>query len=370
MRKKAFKGLVIIAALCTAVISSSGQMKQIGKFTAGGVEDANKLLEAYIAPWANALGTSLSGGWYNTAKVHKLGGFDITFTMNMGLVPKTDKTFDLSTLGLSPEASYSSNTAPTAAGKAQPGPTMTYDIAGTQVPLYQTPKGTGLGFIPSPMVQVGVGLIKGTEIDGRYMPGVDLGNYGSFGLWGIGLKHDLLQWLPLAEKIPALNVSIQGGYTKLSYKKDLSFQPGDVGVVPANVLTSPDISFTGQSLDLVIKSFTVNLLASVNLPVVSFYGGLGIANTKTDLGMKGYYPIPTIDDNPAHMDTFGELVVTDESVGDPDPISFMIKNNEGSPTKPRLNIGIRFKLGPITIHGDYTKANYSNITAGLGVSIR
>jgi len=36
-------------------------------------------------------------------------------------------------------------------------------------------------------------------------------------------------------------------------------------------------------------------------------------------------------------------------VGEPDPISVKIENNEGSPTKPRLNIGFRLKLGVITI---------------------
>ncbi|MFW5821360.1 MAG: DUF6588 family protein [Bacteroidota bacterium] len=36
----------------------------------------------------------------------------------------------------------------------------------------------------------------------------------------------------------------------------------------------------------------------------------------------------------------------------------------------RLNIGMRIKLGVLTIHGDYTKANYSMVTAGIGISFR
>ena len=359
MKKNALQKLAIIFVMLVAVNITYSQMKNIGQFTAGGVDDANKLVKAYLTPWANALGTSLSGGWYNTAKVHKLGGFDLTFTMNMAFVPQEDKTFDLSKLELSAGASYSGNTAPTAAGKAKAGPELSY----YGIPLYRTPKGTGLGFIPSPMLQAGIGLVKGTEIDGRYMPGADLGSLGSFGLWGIGLKHDILQWLPLASKLPALNVSIQGGYTKLSYRKALSFQPEDMGVDAGNVQTSSDITFDDQELDLYVKSFTANLLVSVNLPVISFFGGIGIANTKTDLGMKGYYPVPTVDNH-------GDLIVTDASVGNADPISLDIKNNNGSPTKPRFNVGLRFKMGPITIHGDYTKANYSNVTAGLGISFR
>jgi len=104
---------------------ASGQMGDIGKFTAGGVDDAEKLMKAYLTPWANALGTSLSGGWYNTAKVHKPLGFDLTFTLNMGFVPSSDKTFNLTELGLS-TSDFSANTAPTAAGKKETGPEIRY----------------------------------------------------------------------------------------------------------------------------------------------------------------------------------------------------------------------------------------------------
>jgi hypothetical protein len=359
---KGIKKQVLTATLmlvCSTALFS--QIKDIGKFTVGGVEDAQKLMGEYVKPWANALGTSLSGGWYNTAKVHKLGGFDLTLTFNMGFVPPADKTFNLDELGLT--GTYSTNTAPTAAGKNQQGPEITYTYQGYELAQYNTPRGTGLGFIPSPMLQAGVGLVKGTEINGRYMPGVELGNIGSFGLWGVGLKHDILQWLPFAKKIPVLNVALQGGYTKLNYKKSLSFLPSDLGISASNVTVSPSVSFDNQSANLTVQSFTANLLVSANLPVVCFYGGLGIANTNTELGLKGYYPIPTINSQ-------GEKVVTNESVGNADPVTLKIKNNDGSPTKPRFNVGMRLKLGVITIHGDYTKANYSNVTVGLGVSIR
>ena len=49
-----------------------------------------------------------------------------------------------------------------------------------------------------------------------------------------------------------------------------------------------------------------------------------------------------------------------------DPIDMEIKNQDGGVTKPRLNAGIRFKLAIVTIHFDYSWANYSVFTAGLG----
>jgi hypothetical protein len=43
----------------------------------------------------------MTGGWYNTAKPHKLGGFDLTVTLNTASVPNGSKTFDVDELGLS-----------------------------------------------------------------------------------------------------------------------------------------------------------------------------------------------------------------------------------------------------------------------------
>jgi hypothetical protein len=46
------------------------------EFLKGGKADANKLIEAYLQPYAFALGDGLNNGWYNTAKTHHLLGFD------------------------------------------------------------------------------------------------------------------------------------------------------------------------------------------------------------------------------------------------------------------------------------------------------
>jgi hypothetical protein len=344
-------------------IPLTAQIKTLGEFFAGGVSDAEKLFDAYITPWANAIGTSLSGGWYNTAKPHKLGGFDITFTTNISFIPDDAKTFDLAVLGLSDNVVLpSGNTmAPSVAGETTSGPELTYYIEGYEVASLRTPQGTGVGMMLSPMAQIGIGLIKGTELNFRFFPNVEIGKYGKLGLWGIGGKHSIKQWIPALKKMPILNLSLMAGYTKFSSSFNLSVAPEDIDGTPAFDRTE-NVSFDNQTLDLTVKSFTVNLLVSANLPIICFYGGLGIANTKTDLALTGYYPVPTLEL------PFGP-VVTDESATK-DPVSLEIKNNDGKPTKPRINVGLRLKLGVITIHGDYTYANYSNVTAGLGISFR
>jgi hypothetical protein len=357
--------ILIILFFCFS-IPLSAQIKTVGEFFAGGVSDAGLLFDAYITPWANAIGTSLCGGWYNTAKPHKLGGFDITFTTNISFIPEDAKSFDLAVLGLSDNVQLpSGNTlAPSVAGESTSGPELTYLINGQyEVASLRTPQGTGVGLMATPMVQIGVGLIKDTEVNFRFLPNVNLLDFGKLRLWGIGGKHSIKQWIPALKKLPVLNLSLMGGYTSFSSSFNLSVDPEDINNTEGFDQTTEAISFADQTLDLTVKSFTINLLVSANLPVVCFYGGLGIANTKTELGLKGYYPIPTIE---LPLTT---PVVTDESAIK-DPVSLEIKNNDGKPTKPRINIGMRLKLGPVTIHGDYTYANYSNVTAGLGISIR
>jgi len=63
------------------------------------------------------------------------------------------------------------------------------------------------------------------------------------------------------------------------------------------------------------------------------------------------------------------VIVTDDDVVT-DPFDIEIKNQDGGTTKPRINVGMRFKFTIITLHVDYTYANYSVATAGLGISFR
>ena len=60
------------------------------------IEDGKSLIKAYISPLTNSLGSALNNGWYNTAKPHKLGGFDVTITANIVMVPTNAKTFNIS----------------------------------------------------------------------------------------------------------------------------------------------------------------------------------------------------------------------------------------------------------------------------------
>ena len=90
------------AVIASLIIISSVSYSQIDNmdFLRAGTTDAVKIVSTYFAPYANAFGAGLNGGWYNTAKPHKLGGFDITACFNIGMVPSSAGTFNVGDLDL------------------------------------------------------------------------------------------------------------------------------------------------------------------------------------------------------------------------------------------------------------------------------
>jgi hypothetical protein len=351
----------IAAIVMFAFLSSTAAFSQFDKFDflKSAKDDGISFLEAYMGPWANAFGAGLNGGWYNTAKPHKLGGFDITIGLNVGIVPSADEKFDLSTLGLSTNVNPKTGTAPTIAGLDEPGPTMTYSISGVTLASFTTPPGTAWKYIPVPTAQVGLGLPLGSEIKGRFIPKLPIGD-GDVMLWGVGLIHSIMQYIPGNELIP-VDASIFGAYTRLNANIPVTLGPGS----PQNYSTYNSASFDNQSLSATVQAFNVSAIASVNLAVITFYGGLGYTKTGTVLKLTGNFPTPVLvtpslpalpyseynDSGVKKGETFGEM---------------NIENFSGL----RANIGFRLKLAIITIHADYTRAQYNVVSTGLGISFR
>lgn len=347
-------------------VSVFGQIKDIANMVTGLNEDkavVENLFQAYLKPYANAFGANLNGGWYNTAKPHKLFGFDLTLTISTSFVPSSDKTFDPSKLlGSKFKMTQSSTSAPTVAGDNKTGPEITY----LNTVKFKTPKGTGVGIIPSPMLQLGIGLIKQTDVTVRYMPTFNIGDYGSIDMWGVGLKHSLKQWIPGIKMAPFFNLSVMGGFTKLTTSANLNLQQDYYSTNLNAVIENPSLKYNNQKMEFIAKGFTGNVLASFDLPIITFYGGVGFSSTNTSLKLKGDYPMAKLETTGANA---GKLVVKDANKIS-NPLDIEMKSMDGSKTKPRLNAGFRLKFAVVTLHFDYTYANYSVATAGLGISFR
>ena len=321
--------------------------------------DGVKYLQAYISPLANAFGAGLSGGWYNTAKPHKLGGFDITITASAGIVPTSAETFDVSKIGLS-SAISGTGLASTAAGPKTDGPLMTYKVNGVTLASFNGPQGINWRYMPVPAAQVGVGLPFGTELKVRFLPKINIKN-GDVSLWGVGLVHSLMQYLP-GNKLLPFDVSLFGGFTKMNADVPIKLEPG----TPQNYSTPYNVSgaFSDQNLKISVQALNISAIASLNLPVITFYGGLGYAKTRTKMDFEGSFPLPVLV-TPVVGVPYSEYNNSGVIKGSDFP-NMDIKNFSGL----RANIGFRLKLAVVTIHADYTRAQYNVLTTGLGISFR
>jgi len=301
-------------------LSSFGQSQNI---LANDIAQGEKLIEAYFTPMAESFGTGLNSGWYNTAKPHSLVGFDLTFTLNTVIIPNSAKTFNIEDAGGTIFTSTQTE-ASTIFGSSESTP-MKYTNNSTGLDVdFDMPVGLKTPAVPLPMIQAGIGLIKNTAIDIRYMPMLNIGDNINVNLFGVGIKHDLLQWIPIFGDAIPMSLSLQGGYTSLN----------------------TELKILEQEVSLKTKATTINLVASKKILMITGYIGVGYNSSTTTFSAD-----PNFD--------LGGIEFNDEV-----KIDFESNNNL------RANIGLRLNITLITIQADYTFAEYSTATLGLGVSLR
>jgi hypothetical protein len=354
--------LALLSALLTVSSVAFSQFDNVD-FLRSAPSDGVLFAKAYVAPWANAFGAGLNGGWYNTAKPHKFGGFDLTFGANVGCVPSSAEQFDISSIGLSSSVTGTGLT-PTVAGSKTDGPAMSYkdNSSGVTLASFTAPAGTGWKYIPVPSAQVGIGLPFGTELKVRFIPKIGV-NGGDISLWGVGIMHSIMQYIP-GNKLLPLDVSLFAGYTKLEGNVPLSLVPDpDVEHAYTEPYNSAD-AFDNQNMNITVAALNVSAIASLNLPVITFYGGLGYCKTSTEMQLSGNFPTPSLF-SPVSGLPYAQYNNNGVLKGSDFP-DMTIKNFSGL----RANIGFRIKLAVITIHADYTRAQYNVLSTGLGISFR
>ena len=296
--------------------------------------DASNFLEAYFSPLGEGFGAGLNNGWYNTAKPHKLGGFDLTLTLNAVSIPNDMQHFDPNNID-----NFSSNsTTPTILGGGD-GEEITYTNSGNSMTFNMPNQGSyKRNLVPIPTLNAGIGLMKKTELDFRYIPtynyNLGFAGKGSVALWGIGVKHDLLQWIPVIGNAIPVSLSLQTGYTQLN----TSFS-----VVDPNSSVNQDVS-------LDINATTINLIVSKKLLMITAYAGLGYNSSVTKFSSETSFNVGT-STNPVTMNI---------------PVEMKFE----SQNEMRANIGLRFNLAIIALQANHTFSKYPVTTIGAGISLR
>jgi hypothetical protein len=316
------KQVLITTLISIASLISYAQNNQISILNQD-IAQGEKFIEAYFTPMAESFGAGLNSGWYNTAKPHSLGGFDITFTLNTVLIPNTAETFNIKNAG--GDIFTSNETEASTILGSSDKTTMSYYNASTGISsTFEMPGGFKIPAMPLPIMQAGIGLIKNTAIDIRFMPMLNVGDNINVNLFGVGLKHDILQWIPAIGDAAPMSLSLQWGYTNLN----------------------TDLEIYDQKISLNTKANTFNLVVSKKLLLITGYAGIGYNSATTNFAADANFDLDGI--------RFDEKVEID------------FESNRNL----RTNIGLRLNMSVVTIQADYTFAKYPTATLGVGVSVR
>lgn len=329
---------LVLLLLLTQAAQSQDNIESIMKES---ISDSEKLIHEYIAPFMKATSLGLNQGWYNTAKPHKLLGVDLTLTGAFMRIPDSQTRFRPSDLGLQVvELDASSAGSPYAPTLAGDGSEPLFRVIGTNR-TFQGPGGLdlkdriGMNGAPVPIVHLGIGLPKGTDLKVRFVPSLSLGGNGNFEMWGVGVMHDVKQYIPGLKLLP-FDLAAFAGFTKMSVSYELE---------------QDEIQGENQHAAMNMTATTIQALISKKLSVLTVYAGAGFNIAKSDLGVKGSYDL----NSDGNYDDPNEI----------DPLTFDY-NASGF----RATAGFRLKLAVLTLHADYTVQEYSAISAGIGISVR
>tara|TARA_B100000902_G_scaffold163425_2_gene158601 strand:- start:16223 stop:17224 length:1002 start_codon:yes stop_codon:yes gene_type:complete len=311
-------------------------------------EHIPSLVEAYFSPLSESVSNGINNGWYNTAKPHGILGFDLSFSLNMIHIPEEALSYNPNDL-----ENYTSNTTslPNIFSRGlgeilsqteqvqYQGPNNSISTLNIANEKYFSPK-----ILPIPVLNGGFGIGKKTSINFRYLPEktISISNLDSriglsTSLWGAGIKHDLLQYLPAGNLIP-LGLSIQGAHTSIS-----------------NKINSP-----AEEFNLNINTSTINLIASKSFILFTAMASIGFNSTKSEVIN---YP------NVLSYVLFGfpATLYEDGSFNNGDFNYYDIKFDRV--TEFRQNIGVKFNIAIVSIHLNHTFSKYPVTTIGAGVSI-
>ncbi len=335
--------------------------EDISAFLQAGQEDASKLVEAYVQPMVKSISYGMTGGWYTTAKAHKTLGFDLSITVNSAFIPSSDNFFNPNKLKFA-NTTYNgardngsngpfdpTRKAPTIFGpKDETEYSSSYDPdgngpLGVQTYVYRGPEGfnvkkeIGIAAVPTPMIQLGIGIIKNTDIKIRFLPKQEFGS-SDIQMFGIGIMHDIKQHFKGIKLLP-FDLSGLVAFNSVSGTTDLSSDGS--GGVPESTNGVGKYKF---------NSWVIQGLISKKISVLTGYAGVGYSIVDTKVDVEGdYIVIPEL----------GSAATLR------DPVSIDLKNNS-----LRLTLGMRLKLGPVYLNGDYTIQKYNTLSIGFGFSVR
>jgi hypothetical protein len=322
----------LLALALALMLSSTGNAQT----SAAGLPDqlakiALNNLPGYLEPLTSGMGASMNSGFYHSADIHSILGFDIGIKVGVTMLKDENKTFNFvmpptigpySTANGDYDAVVSS---PTAVGNAKGVDVKIKQGPAAGTTIFTTPDGYNFTFpgspitgVPAGAIQAAVGLPLGFEVMGRFIPTVSAGDAGKIGLTGFGLRHSIDQYIPFCP----VNIAVHFMAQKLTLndKND-------------NKVFSASATAYGAEVSKSLIFFTL-------------YGGFQMEKSSFDLEPYQYKPNATTN------------------------ISIPGQTFEGA-KKSRVHAGVRILLLFINLHADYAFAStYPVATIGAGITFR
>ncbi len=330
------------AVLCCCCLLAAVQVgraqedlaKRLGKLAA-----ANAV--KYVSPIISGWGADLNSGFYHTADLHDILGFDVQLKISATQLSDEDKKYQFEmpdqitygALTLRAGTDYEKFvTANSVVGAKDE--TIIRTKTGSIVPnqeIARLPGGFDVNFpvvgTASPLVvpQAAIGLPFGIEVIGRFIPtttisgdGVDIGKVNFF---GFGVRHDIDQYIPVPLPV---NIAVHFMTQKFNFK-----DANDNNLISATA--------TAYGVEASAKAFIFTLYGGFQLESSSFEIGPYTANVN-----------------------FG---------GQPQQLKDIKFTIDGKNTS-RAHVGLRLILLLVNVHADYSFATAPVFTVGAGITLR
>lgn len=364
-----FRIFFVLLILCFFSIKNINAQDEFSVFINSNNEDGNKIIRAYAGPMMNAIGNNFNNGWYSTADPLNKWRFDVRFIGTFSFAPDKYKTFNINDLELDYITSNRENL-PTIFGVEDEAARFFVRVDDPNNPgefqyLYSQKVPTiGISGFPGVTPQFNLGLPKGTEIMLRVLPPLKMSTDEIKSItgkvFGIGIKHNIKQWIPVIKHLP-FSLSLIGTYSSVNLNLEGPFldendllsnfsgeEQQEINDNPGTVIAD----YETQNFEFDVNSWNLSMLISKKFPIITFFGGVGITHSATKLSLLGNYP----------------FIIYDESLkklinNSTDPINVEVNKNQFG-----LSGGFRLKFGFLSLTGSgiYSPDGFSSLTVALG----
>jgi hypothetical protein len=293
------------------------------------------VIDKYYSPINKIVYTSATGAWYNNAKNHKPLGFDVM--VNIAYMPVPNNKFEFYTEHVASDE----GSLPTVLSDKSAYLLSSYG-GDSYAMLLSQEKTINSHFTSN--ISANLGLFKGSEIAVKYM--IPFTNfYGKSTSWGLGYKNDIFETFNISVP-PVFATSVLFSYSNYKIKQVQYYNESISSNSILPVINKTEDKYLKINNDI----FMLAPVFGVNMPVISFYGSVGIIFVKRNYKFYGEY-----------------LVREDDSIILRDNFEVKSQINKSA---VRYNAGARLRLGLIAINIDYNYTGYSLYNLGLGITLR